>query len=272
MEALKVLGTEKIGKIEFTGIEGGFGEGKKAMLVRDIAVIHGKEVRQINQAINMNRRRFKNGIDILDLKENNLAINLMDSGFTQNQINASKNIYLLSERGYAKLLKIMDDDKAWDIYDELVDNYFNMRATVETQNELAVPKTFAEALRLAADQAERLEKQKPKVEYFDSQMKNPGLMTATEIAKGYGWSAETLNRELKKRHIIFKQGDHWVLYQEYAGKGYAQYEPFPYIKDNGQRGVTNNLKWTQRGKKFIYDLLAEDGIYPTTEQMNLLEK
>lgn len=30
MEALKVLGTEKIGKIEFTGIEGGFGEGKKS--------------------------------------------------------------------------------------------------------------------------------------------------------------------------------------------------------------------------------------------------
>lgn len=104
------------------------------MLVKDIAVIHGKEVRQINQAINMNRKRFKNGIDILDLKENNFAINLMDSGFTQNQINASNNIYLLSERGYAKLLKILEDDKAWEIYDELVDNYFNMRLTINTDN------------------------------------------------------------------------------------------------------------------------------------------
>ena len=34
---LKVLGTEHIGKITFTGIEGGFGQGKKAMLVKDIA-------------------------------------------------------------------------------------------------------------------------------------------------------------------------------------------------------------------------------------------
>lgn len=272
MEALKVLGTEKIGKIEFTGIEGGFGKGKKAMLVKDIALIHGKEVKEINRLINNNIRRFKNGIDLLDLKQVISNHLFSDYGFTKAQWGNANHIYLLSERGYAKLLKILDDDKAWDIYDELVDNYFNMRAVIETQNELAVPKTFAEALRLAADQAEQLEKQKPKVEYFDSQMKNPGLMTATEIAKGYGWSAEALNRELKKRHVIFKQGDHWVLYQEYAGKGYAQYEPFPYIKDNGQRGVTNNLKWTQRGKKFIYDLLAEDGIYPTTEQMNLLEK
>lgn len=132
MEALKVLGTEKIGKIEFTGIEGGFGEDKKAMLVKDIALIHNQTNGNLNLLINRNRKRFKNGIDIIDLKANdNFAIVLSKSGFTQNQINASKNIYLLSERGYAKLLKIMDDDKAWDIYDELVDNYFNMRVAIK---------------------------------------------------------------------------------------------------------------------------------------------
>ena len=32
--------------------------------------------------------------------------------FTQNAINRSNNIYLLSERGYAKLLKILEDDVA----------------------------------------------------------------------------------------------------------------------------------------------------------------
>lgn len=135
MEALKVLGTEKVGKIEFTGIEGGFGEGKKAMLVKDIALIHNQTNGNLNLLINRNRKRFKNGIDIIDLKANdNFAIVLSKSGFTQNQINASKNIYLLSERGYAKLLKIMDDDKAWDIYDELVDNYFNMRVAIKENN------------------------------------------------------------------------------------------------------------------------------------------
>ncbi|PJZ17339.1 antirepressor [Lactobacillus crispatus] len=135
MEALKIIGQEKIGKIEFTGIEGGFGEGKKAMLVKDIALIHNQTNGNLNLLINRNRKRFKNGIDIIDLKANeNFAIVLSKSGFTQNQINASKNIYLLSERGYAKLLKIMDDDKAWDIYDELVDNYFNMRVAIKENN------------------------------------------------------------------------------------------------------------------------------------------
>lgn len=129
MNELKNIGKQQIGKYEFIGIEGGFGEGKKAMLVRDIAEIHSKEVRQINQAINMNKKRFEDNVDIIDLKVKDFAINLMDSGFNQAQINASKNIYLLSERGYAKLLKILEDDKAWEIYDELVDNYFSMRET-----------------------------------------------------------------------------------------------------------------------------------------------
>lgn len=131
MNSLKVLGQEHIGTVKFTGIEGGFGKDKKAMLVRDIAMIHGKELRQINQAVNMNRNRFKDGIDIIDL------LNQSDGfrKFAQNNgligSNRTKHVYLLSERGYAKLLKILDDDKAWEIYDDLVDNYFNMRVAIK---------------------------------------------------------------------------------------------------------------------------------------------
>lgn len=134
---------------------------------------------------------------------------------------------------------------------------------------------LADLLQQAADQLKQKDIQikefKPKAEYFDSQMRNPGLMTATEIAKDYGWSARNLNKELSKRHIIFKQGNHWVLYQEYADKGYAQYEPYDYPKNGDQRGVSNNLKWTQKGKKFIYGLLAQDGIRPLTEQIDSVE-
>lgn len=147
MEALKVLGTEKVGKIEFTGIEGGFGEGKKAMLVRDIALVHNRPTYKISELINRNRKRFKDGIDILDLKSVILPKDKEKYGFNQNAWNRSNHIYLLSERGYAKLLKIMDDDKAWDIYDELVDNYFNMRVAIKenkpslvTQERLAIMK------------------------------------------------------------------------------------------------------------------------------------
>lgn len=131
MNELKVLGQEKIGQYEFTGIEGGFGEDKRAMLVRDIAVIHNLETRTVNQTINRNIKRFKTGIDILDLKQITRSDVFSEYGFNKAQWGNANNIYMLSERGYAKLLKILEDDKAWDIYDELVDNYFNMRQAIK---------------------------------------------------------------------------------------------------------------------------------------------
>ncbi|WP_317294086.1 ORF6N domain-containing protein [Ligilactobacillus saerimneri] len=134
MNDLKVLGKEKVGQYEFTGIEGGFGEGKKAMLVKDIAAIHGTTIKRINEVINRNRKRFRNSIDLIDLKQVVQNDLFSDYGFTKAQWGNSNNIYLLSERGYAKLLKILEDDKAWEIYDELVDNYFNMRLAVKTDN------------------------------------------------------------------------------------------------------------------------------------------
>lgn len=131
MNQLKVIGQEHIGQYEFTGIEGGFGKDKKAMLVKDIALIHEQPLSEINRRINDNRKRFKDGIDILDLKQMGLSHLFSQYGFTKAQWGNANNIYLLSERGYSKLLKILEDDKAWEIYDQLVDNYFNMRQSIK---------------------------------------------------------------------------------------------------------------------------------------------
>lgn len=135
MNSLKVLGQEKVGDFKFTGIEGGFGEGKKSMLVKDIAEIHQSTVKRINELINRNKARFKEEIDIIDLlSSKNFKVVLNDLNFSTKTISNSNNIYLLSERGYSKLLKILEDDTAWEIYDQLVDNYFAMRQSIQSEN------------------------------------------------------------------------------------------------------------------------------------------
>lgn len=141
MSNLILKGKTKVEGMEFNHIEGGFGENKKSMLVKDIAEIHQREIREINERINLNRKRFKDNVDVIDL----LGIGLTDSeikeyGFTQQAINSYKGlkakgvatgIYVLSERGYSKLLKILEDDFAWEQYEKLVDGYFNMRQAVK---------------------------------------------------------------------------------------------------------------------------------------------
>lgn len=137
-DKIKVNGLVNVEGMKFHDIEGGFGKGKKAMLVKEIAIIHKRDTGKVNELINKNSARFKNGIDILDLKGTSFDILLKDNGiYTQNALNRSENIYLLSERGYAKLLKILEDDVAWEQYEKLVDGYFNMRGQALNTSELS---------------------------------------------------------------------------------------------------------------------------------------
>ena len=135
-ELIKINGTKEVNGMRFHDIEGGFGKDKKAMLVKEIAKIHGRELKTVNQLINNNIIRFKDNVDIIDILNGHSELPLQNLGFSDRDIKISKNIYILSERGYSKLLKIMDDDLAWEKYDELVDGYFNMRKVVrESHNE-----------------------------------------------------------------------------------------------------------------------------------------
>lgn len=154
MNELKVLGTEKIGSSEFTGIEGGFGENKKSMLAKDIAVIHNRPVFKINQLITDNIKRFKTNIDLIDLLNTSGVFRKFAEENGLIGSNRTQHVYLLSERGYAKLLKILEDDKAWEIYDELVDNYFNMRYVIQKQDSYMITDPVQRAKRWIEEQEE----------------------------------------------------------------------------------------------------------------------
>lgn len=112
-------------------IVGGFGEDQKVVIDKMVAEIHNMEIRNVRARITDNIKRFKEGIDFIDLKEgayqtSTLEI-LLNLGYTKSAITQAKHIYLLSERGYAKLIKIMDTDLAWEIHDKLIDEYFKLR-------------------------------------------------------------------------------------------------------------------------------------------------
>ena len=175
--------------------------------------------------------------------------------------------YLLTKMGCEFVANKMTGKKGNLFTAQYVSLFNDYEDRLVARPQYQIPQNMAEALQLAADQAKKLMEQQPKVDYYDTQMHNPGLMTVTEIAKDYGMSAREFNQLLHKYGIQFKQGKHWVLYHKYDGKGYTQYEPFAY---NDNKGVHNNLKWTQRGRKFIYDTLKEHGILPVLEQPELL--
>lgn len=103
-------------------IAGGFGEGKRCFTDKQIAEIHGMETKNVRARISSNIKRFKEGMDFIDLKGAYDVNTLVETlGYAKTSVTQAKNIYMLSERGYAKLIKIMDSDKAWQVHDELID-------------------------------------------------------------------------------------------------------------------------------------------------------
>lgn len=117
------------------------------------------------------------------------------------------------------------------------------------------------ALSYANDKVKKLETEneelKPKATYYDNVMKNPCLISSTEIAKRYGWGAVTLHKKLHELKVIYRRGKRWQLYAKYDDCGYADYEKY-------ERGG-QTLKWTPQGEKFIYDLLKGQDIVPVIE-------
>lgn len=105
-------------------------------------------------------------------------------------------------------------------------------------------------------QAEQIKQSAPKVKVYDDYISSTGTYTATQIAKEYGWGAETFNRKLKEMGIQYKQNGQWLLYAKYDGNNYTKSIPRTYTKSDGTVGTQMQTVWTSRGREFIHGILS----------------
>lgn len=106
----------------------------------------------------------------------------------------------------------------------------------------------------------------PKAGYYDLVLQCKDAMAISKIAKDFGLSAVALNKILHDAGVQYKQGDVWLLYQKYAGKGYTQTKTDLYADSNGVQHTKVRTCWTQKGRLFIYDLLKSRNILPLIER------
>lgn len=285
VKSLQLVGKTTVCGIEVPKIAGGFGEDKMAMLAKSVAEIHGRKLIHVNEAINNNKNRFIDGVDVIDLKRIDQTDMFLNYGIlTKAEIGNANNIYLLSERGYAKLLKIFDDDMAWDKYEEIIDGYFRMRDEPLTmipaytgylpilpiiQDEFGIAKVISEATGIKLGIANsiainRIEKRtgQPMEEYrkaLPPAEHETGKCTATELGIKIGGLKPTdVNRRLAEAGLQYqntftrvskktgkeKVEKEWRLTD--MGKKYA--EEFPYNR-NGHSGY--QIKWNESAVSFL---------------------
>ena len=105
----------------------------------------------------------------------------------------------------------------------------------------------------------------PKAMYSDNVLDSVSCFTTTQVAKELGITAQELNRSLCSLHVQYYQSGQYMLYAEYAHMGLAksrtQYRAFMTPAGDGTKRkvgkvVTSTyLVWTEKGRKFIHDLV-----------------
>ena len=208
--------------------------------------------------------------------ENSAAKSMFAEGSYENR-GKEYRIFYLNRDGFTLLAMGFTGNRALEFKLKYISAFNQMENEIKTMSKdsYMIDDRVKRAEKWITEEKERqrlaleVKKDKPKADYFDKQMKNPGLMTTTVIAKSYGMTANKLNKLLNKLGVIYKQGKNWIMYDKYAHQGYADYEQW---SDEDNEHVHMLLKWTPKGRKLIYDMLSEYGIDTQLELLSNTNK
>lgn len=184
----------------------------------------------------------------------------------QISVDMAKQICMIqrSEKGRQYRQYFLDLEKAWNTPEQVF-----ARALKMADQTIAKLKGSVETLTAEVSVKNQIIGElKPKADYYDEILKNPGLVTITQIAKDYGMSGKKMNDILHDLGIQYKQSGQWLLYDKYSKNGYTHSETVDIVRSDGRRDVKMNTKWKQKGRIFLYNMLKEKGIVPMIEQEN----
>ena len=109
----------------------------------------------------------------------------------------------------------------------------------------------------------QIEALEPKAEYCDEVLDSVSCLTTTQIAKELSMTVSDLTRLLEQRKVMYKQSGQWMLYADYARKGYAKSRTTARRDIEGDMHTYTRLVWTEEGRRFIHRLCHDEEVMIT---------
>ena len=109
----------------------------------------------------------------------------------------------------------------------------------------------------------QIEALEPKAEYCDEVLDSVSCLTTTQIAKELSMTVSDLTRLLEHRKVMYKQSGQWMLYADYARKGYAKSRTTVRRDIEGDMHTYTRLVWTEEGRRFIHRLCHDEEVMIT---------
>lgn len=134
---VSIAGTD-VEKIEY--------QGQPVVTFAMIDKVHQRVEGTARRTFNENRERFISGEDFIELTSDEIRTMSSEGVFAPRTARAN----VITRRGYLKITKSLNDDRAWEVFDEMVERYFSVEAAPQ---QIAIPTTaeaFASAFQMIA--------------------------------------------------------------------------------------------------------------------------
>lgn len=147
------------------------------------------------------------------------------------------------------------------------------RKLKEVTKQPSIPQTLPEALRLAADLAEKnqllLEEKKenaPKVQLADRFLNSSGQFLIRQVAKSLGVGVQFLFNWLRTHNWTMKTNE---PYADKCRLGFLIPKPHTHTGSDGFDKTTFTTYITPKGVKRVHELLIKEGVIPPDRQINI---
>lgn len=262
-------------------------EGQRVLLTSQLAESYETTPETISNNFNRNKTRYEAGKHYFVLEGDALREFKANHQFDE-QLKFSTKLYLWTERGALLHAKSLNTDRAWEVYDKLVESYFRATALLEVIPSIRktggynLPMDYPSALRALADAEEKRlalaaenEAQRqviadfePVRQYVDQILSSQGMLTTTQIAADYDLSARALNQILHEEGLQHKVNKQWILYKQHMGLGYTQSKTVHITHSDGMPDTKMNTVWTQKGRLKIHEILTARGVSALMDRGN----
>ncbi|TEB13417.1 phage antirepressor KilAC domain-containing protein [Pelotomaculum propionicicum] len=229
---------------------------QRVLTTQQLAKGYGADTNTITVNFSRNRERYTEGKHYFCLEGEALKAfkgNLTNCNVAQNV----NKLYLWTEKGALLHAKSLNTDRAWEVYDMLVETYFRARET------FVIPKTLPEALRFAAELAEQIDRQKPLVSFAQTCAASRDSVLIRELAKiasknGVITGEKRLYQRLRAWGFIFPNSTE--PYQEYVDRGYFEVTQSNKEVASGNVRLFKVTRVTPKGQIYILNRLKKESM------------
>lgn len=168
-----------------------------------------------------------------------------------NSQNKEQPCYLLTKKGCEMVANKLTGEKGVIFTAKYVNRFEEMENHIKQQTP-TLPSNYLEALERLVDEVKMneqlvLENRQLRFKLEGKEVKQveeERLYTVDQIARAHHMTARELNKFLNVTGVQYTRKGRWYLYSKYSKKGFTQ-------------GSSSWLRWTEKGKNFIEELLSK---------------